>query len=814
MSDSTTSVVAGPENSTSLGTSAGFVGGLPNGVSAFEGHAGFVKVSREIAGRTLTLETGVIARQAGGAVIATYGGSSVLATVVRAGPREGIDFFPLTVDYREKTSAAGKFPGGFKKREGPPSEKEILTMRMIDRPMRPLFPDGFIDEVQVQVFVLSHDTENDTDVLAGTASAACLAISDIPYEGPTATIRVGRIHTDNGPQLVINPTVSQMEFSDLDLVVAGHADGINMIEVGAAEVDERTILQALEVGHEHISMILDMISDLTAKVGKPKVAGAVMLPSPEIMDKVKRLVERDLTAARRIPGKSARNEAVDALRTSMLDTHFALKVDGNYGEYQQSVKNRTMAKEAFKRLEEKTTRRLIVEQGIRADGRKPTEIRPITGAVGIFPRTHGSAMFQRGETQSLVSVTLGTGKDEQIVDGLIPEYSKKFMLHYNFPPFSTGEVKRIGSPGRREIGHGALAERSLMAILPSPEQFPYTIRVVSDITESNGSSSMASVCGGCLALMDAGVPIRATCAGISVGRFADDNDSNELFVTDIIGEEDFFGDMDFKVSGTRDGITGIQLDLKTRGLKISQIERILDQAKQGRLEIIDTMEKIIPAPRATISPLAPRLITLTIDPEKIGKLIGPGGKMIRGLQDKWSVTIDVEDDGTVQLAGLNAESIEGARAEIEALCEEIKVGTVYTGKVVSTKDFGAFIELAPGTDGMCHISELAEGYVKSVSDVVKVGDVVKVKVILVDDQGRIKLSRKAVIVEENRAKGIEPMPVTSDANGEGGGHHHRGDRDGGGRHGGGDHRRGGGGGGRGRGGHGGHGGHRGDRSDH
>jgi polyribonucleotide nucleotidyltransferase len=349
-------------------------------------------------------------------------------------------------------------------------------------------------------------------------------------------------------------------------------------------------------------------------------------------------------------------------------------------------------------------------------------------------------------------VTLGTAKDEQIIDGLIAEYSKKFTLHYNFPPFSTGEVKRITGPGRREIGHGALAERSLMAILPSPEDFPYTIRVVSDITESNGSSSMASVCGGVLALMDAGVPIRATCAGISVGRFADDNDQNEIFVTDIIGEEDFFGDMDFKVSGTREGITGIQLDLKTRGLVLPQIERILEQARLGRLDIIETMEQIIPAPRGTISQLAPRLITIHIDPEKIGKLIGPGGKMIRGLQDRYGVTIDVEDDGTVQLAGLNAETIEGARSEIEALCEEIKVGTVYTGKVVSMKDFGAFIELAPGTDGMCHISELAEGYVKSVSEVVKLGDVVKVKVINVDDQGRIKLSRKAVLVDENRSK--------------------------------------------------------------
>ncbi|HYE61321.1 MAG TPA: polyribonucleotide nucleotidyltransferase [Phycisphaerales bacterium] len=716
-----------------------------------------IRVEREIGGRTLILETGSVGKLANACVMATYGGTSVLAAVVRSSPREGIDFFPLTVDYREKTSAAGKFPGGFRKREGAPNEKEILTMRMIDRPMRPLFPDGFLDEVQVQVFVMSHDGENDSDVLAGTAASAALAISDIPFEGPTATVRVGRIHTDDGPRYVINPTVSQMDFSDMDVVVAGHKDGLNMIEVGAAEVDEKGVLGALDFGYTYIKDVLELISQLHSKAGKPKVQGELHLPSPEITEKVRSLVEGPLTQARQIKKKHERGDAVDKLRKEMLDTHFPLAMGTTYEAYATSLKARNMAKEAFKRLEEKITRRLIVKDRIRADGRGPTEIRPIGGAVGIFARTHGSALFQRGETQSLVSVTLGTAKDEQIIDGLIAEYSKKFTLHYNFPPFSTGEVKRITGPGRREIGHGALAERSLMAILPSPEEFPYTIRVVSDITESNGSSSMASVCGGCLALMDAGVPIRATCAGISVGRFADDNDQNEIFVTDIIGEEDFFGDMDFKVSGTREGITGIQLDLKTRGLVLSQIERIFEQAKKGRLDIIETMEQIIAAPRTTISPLAPRLITIHIDPEKIGKLIGPGGKMIRGLQDKYGVTIDVEDDGTVQLAGLNAETIEGARAEIEALCEEIKVGTVYTGKVVSMKDFGAFIELAPGTDGMCHISELAEGYVKSVSEVVKLGDVVKVKVINVDDQGRIKLSRKAVIVEENRSK-QQPQP--------------------------------------------------------
>jgi len=713
-----------------------------------------IKVQREIGGRTLTLETGAVARQAGGAVLCTFGGSTILATVVRSAPREGIDFFPLTVDYREKTSAAGKFPGGFKKREGPPSEKEILTMRMIDRPIRPLFPDGFLDEVQIQVFVMSHDTENDTDVLAGTAASAALALSDIPFEGPTATVRVARIHTEAGPQFVLNPTVSQLEFSDLDLVLCGHKDGINMIEVGAAEVDEAAMLASIEFGYEHIKDLLGMIGELVQKAGpKAKKMGDLHLPSPEVTAKVAKLCDAKLTEFRRLKGKQERNDKIDAFRKETLDTHFALKVDGHYGQYLETAKARSQAKEAFKRLEEKVTRRLIVQDSVRADGRQAREIRPIECALGIFPRTHGSAFFQRGETQSLISVTLGTSKDEQIVDGLLPEYSKKFVLHCNFPPFATGEAKRIAAPGRREIGHGALAERSLLAILPSPEDFPYTIRVVSDITESNGSSSMASVCGGSLALMDAGVPIRSHCAGISVGRFADDNDQNEIFVTDILGEEDFFGDMDFKVSGTREGITGIQLDLKTRGLKVAQIEKILAQAKEGRLHILGIMEAAIPTPRAAISTYAPRLVTIMIDPDKIGKLIGPGGKTIRSLQDKHGVQIDVEDDGKVTVAAPNGDAIAAAQAEIEALCAEIKVGTIFTGKVVSTKEFGAFIELAPGTDGMCHISELAEGFVKSVGDVVRIGDVVKVKVILVDDQGRIKLSRKAVIMDERRAQG-------------------------------------------------------------
>lgn len=708
----------------------------------------YVKVEKDIGGRTLSIETGRIAKLANAAVIARYGGSAVLATVVRADPRPGLDFFPLSVDYREKTPAAGKFPGGFRKREGPPNEKEILTMRMIDRPMRPLFPDGFIDELQVQCWVMSHDGENDTDVLAGTAASAAVALSNAPYEGPTATVRVGRVFTDDGPKFVVNPTVSQLEFSDLDLVLAGHKDGINMIEVGAAEIDEKSMVDAIAFGQEHIGRVLEIIDELVAKAGKEKVVGELRLPADDVLQKVFEVAGAGMMEARKIKGKAERQSRVDELRTKMLEEHFAINEDGTYGQYAKSVERYKQAKDAFRTLEKKTTRKLIVEEHHRADGRGLGEIRPIEAAVGLFERTHGSAMFQRGETQSLVSCTLGTGRDEQIVDGLTPEYSKKFTLHYYFPPFCVGEARRIMGPSRREIGHGALAERSLMGILPDPEEFPYTIRLVSDITESNGSSSMASVCGGCLALMDAGVPIKATCAGISVGRFTDSNGENELFVTDIIGEEDFFGDMDFKVSGTREGITGIQLDLKARGLNVDQVARIFEQAKKGRLEIIEKIESVLAKPREDVSAYAPRLFSMSIDPDKIGKLIGPGGKMIRGLQDKYGVSIDVDDDGTVTVAATDRDSLEGAQAEIAALCEEIKVGAVYNGKVVSTKDFGAFIELAPGTDGMCHISELAEGYVKNVTDVIKIGDMVRVKVIQVDDQGRIKLSRKAVLVEE------------------------------------------------------------------
>ena len=718
-------------------------------------------VEREIGGRIMRLETGRVAKLASGAVIASYADSTVMATCVRSNPRPGIDFFPLQCDYREKLTAAGKFPGGFRKREGAPNEKEVLTMRMMDRPIRPLFPDGFIDEIQIQAWVMSHDGQNDTDVLACTAGSAAVCLTDAPFMGPVATVRVGRIMTDDGETFVLNPTVAQMEYSDLDLVLSGHPNGINMIEVGAAEVEDEVVLDAIRFGlEEGIKPIIELVLELREKSGAPEAnAGTLHLPPDEVIQTVKDKVYDRLVEARKIHGKKERNDAVGELREEVLHDCFALPQDAPYAEYKAAEERRGQAKDAFRTLEKKVTHMLVAEQGIRADGRGLKEIRPIEMEPGIFARTHGSAFFQRGETQSLVTCALGTNKAEQIVAGLLPEYAKKFYLHYNFPPFCVGEAGRIMGPGRREVGHGALAERSLLGIIPSTEDFPYTIRLVSDITESNGSSSMASVCGGCLALMDAGVPIRNTCAGISVGRFTS-ADGKVSHVTDILGEEDFFGEMDFKVSGIREGITGIQLDLKALGLEVDEIEQIFAQAKEGRLQIIEQMESVLAAPREDISKYAPRIITVKIDPDKIGKLIGPGGKTIRGIQERTGCSIDVEEDGTVLIGSTDGEMGEQCKAEVEALGAEIRVGTIYDGKVVSVKDFGAFIELAPGTDGMCHISELDHGFVKSVGDIVAIGDTVKVKVINVDDTGRIKLSRRAL---------IEPPEGEEVAEGDGGG---------------------------------------------
>ncbi|MGA3067772.1 MAG: polyribonucleotide nucleotidyltransferase [Tepidisphaeraceae bacterium] len=752
-----------------------------------------IRVERQIGGRTLAIETGTYAKLAGGAVTVQYADTVVFGAVVRANPREGIDFFPLQVDYRERRAAAGKFPGGFMKREGRPTTKEILTARLIDRPLRPLFPKGFIDEVQVHLNVLAFDGQNDPDILSGIAASACIALSDIPFLTPIAHVRVGRVEG----QLVLNPTVEQLEYSDMDLVVAGTKHYVNMIELGGREVAEDAVADAIEFAHKAIIEIVGMIEELQSKAAKPKV-GDIKQPDPQLVEAVRSRVTDKIREVKGKAGKHDRSDAVEAIRDSLLAELAPPNTDPN-ASYQTLLALREKQKQiknVFVEVEEQVTREAILS-GVRPDGRDYHSIRPITCEVGILPRVHGSAVFTRGETQAMCTVTLGTSSDEQLVDGLIDEYSQKFMLHYNFPSYSVGEVRPIRGPGRREIGHGALAERSLVAVLPGIDVFPYTVRIISDILESNGSSSMASSCGGCLALMDAGVPITKPVAGISVG-LVKEGDRTAL-LTDIIGEEDHFGDMDFKVCGTRDGITAIQLDIKTEGLDHKIIRDTLHRAKEARLTILDKMQAVLPAPRAEISKYAPRLLTVKIDPEKIGKLIGPGGKNIKKLQEETGAQIDIEDDGTVFISSVDQASAEKARDLVEAITAEVKVGKIYAGRVVSIKEFGAFVEIAPETDGLCHVSELSDRYVQNVTDVVNLGDEVRVKVILIDDQGRIKLSRKAAMKEEGLS---DPEPVGAAAGGgdepQQGGHDrgddrgNRGDRGGnrpqgggGGRHGGG-----------------------------
>ncbi len=720
------------------------------------------RVETEIGGRTLSIETGRVARQADGAVIVQYGETVVLGTAVHAEPREGIDFFPLTVDYREKTNAAGKFPGGFRKREGAPNQKEILTMRNIDRPIRPLFPEHYMDEVQIQCWVLAADGQNEPDVLAGIAASAALSISSVPFQGPVGNVRIGRVED----QFVVMPTAAQNEYSDLDMLLCGHKDGLNMIEVGAFEMPEDQMVSAIEFGFEYVKQITSLIEELVAKAGKEKVC-ELRAPSEEVADLVNRELAGPLRAAKTSQGtKLQRQDAVKEACANFLDQHFP-QPDENagYGVHQSWQERVKQAKTAIHDLEGVITRE-IIRSGSRTDGRAMDEIRPLDCAVGILPRVHGSGLFTRGETQALVTTTLGTNKDEQIVDGLGEEYSEKFYLHYNFPPFSVGEAKRITGPSRRDIGHGKLAEKALAAVLPPVEKFPYTVRLVSDILESNGSSSMASACGGTLSLMDAGVPIKRPVGGISIGLIkADEPGQQDIYLTDIQGEEDHFGDMDFKVTGTTEGITAIQLDLKIRGLTMEQIGKTFEHAKAARLKILEAINEAISAPRSEISPHAPRMLTTNIHPDKIGKLIGPGGKTIRALEESTGATIEIEEDGTVFVSAVGAGKAEKALEEIEKLCAEVKVGQNYTGKVTSIKDFGAFVEIMPGQDGLLHISQLSDGYVKNVTDIVKMGDEVRVKVILVDEQGRVKLSRKAVLEEEGESDNL-PEGGGSDGDGE------------------------------------------------
>lgn len=691
------------------------------------------RVEKQIGDNLLSIETGYLAKQAAGSCLVQYGDTVVFAAVVSAEPRPGIDFFPLTCDYRERTAAAGKFPGGFLKREGRPTMKEVLTSRLIDRPIRPLFPEWFHDEVQIQASVLASDRQHDGDVLAMNAASAALGLSALPFLGPLGSVRLGRI----GGQWVVFPTADELEESDLDLIVSGNREAVLMIEGFAREMPEDEMLEAIGEAHKYIRQLCDLQIELFEKVGVVKQHYDEP-PGDDLLERLTGQYYEAFRAAKQTVGKQARAEAVAALKEQALAAVIPDPTAEGAPDPQRFAS-------AWHALEAKVVRDLILA-GTRPDGRDAKSLRSIECQVDVLPRVHGSAVFQRGETQALVTVTLGTPRDEQRVDGLMEEYSKKFMLDYYFPSYSVGEVRPIRGPGRREIGHGALAERSVKPVLPDPEEFPYTVRIISDIMESNGSSSMATVCGATLGLMSAGVPISNPVAGISIGLVKQSDDRWTL-LTDIIGDEDHFGDMDFKVAGTQNGVTGIQLDLKIDGISFEIVKATLVQAREARMHILRAMLSTIPRPYEDISPWAPRLLRTQINPEKIGLLIGPGGKTIRGIQEETGAVIDVDDDGTVTVASSDQASAEAAMRRIEALTENVKLGKIYDGRVTSIKEFGAFIEILPGKDGLCHISELDEGYVASVADVCKVGDPVKVKVIAIDEQDRIKLSRKLAMRE-------------------------------------------------------------------
>ncbi|MBK9942774.1 MAG: polyribonucleotide nucleotidyltransferase [Kouleothrix sp.] len=708
-------------------------------------------VSAEIAGRTLTLETGRMAELADGAVTVRYGDTVLLATVVGAKePREGIDFFPLTVDYEERMYSAGKIPGSFFKREGRPTTTAILTARLTDRPLRPLFPKGYRNEVQVIITTFSIDMVNDPGPLSIIGASAALAISDIPFAGPVGAALVG--HLDGG--LMINPEMADMANSRLDLVVAGTNDAVLMVEAGAHELTEDEMLEAVIQGHAICKQICDLQQQLVALAGRPKRAFVAPPADTSLEDALASYMGGRLKEAINNADKTARQDATDALSADVL-AHFTAD------EPEEELPARTKAvQKAFDALLKEQVRSAILETGRRVDGRMPTEIRPITVDVGVLPRVHGTGLFTRGQTQVLTITTLGSPGDEQRLDDLGVETTKRYMHHYNFPPFSTGEARRIGSPRRRDIGHGALAERSLLAVLPSKDEFPYTMRLVSEVLSSNGSSSMASVCGSSLSLMDAGVPIKRPVAGVAMGLITGPNGQWKV-LTDIQGLEDNLGDMDFKVAGTSEGVTGLQMDIKTTGITYDIMRQAFAQARDGRLFILGAMNAVIDTPREDLSSFAPRIITIQINPEKIGALIGPGGKTIRSITESTGAQIDVEDDGRVFVSTADGEAAKKAVSMIEALTREIKVGEVFLGKVVRIMPFGAFVNLVPGKDGMVHVSELDTSRVENVEDVVNLGDEINVMVIGVDQgTGKVSLSRRAVLTgespEDRRAAGGAP----------------------------------------------------------
>ncbi len=695
------------------------------------------QISIPLGGSTLTIEHGKMAKQANGSAYVRFGDTAVLATACATEPREGIDFFPLTVDYREYNYAAGKIPGGFFKREGRPTEKEVLTSRLIDRPMRPMFPEGFKDETQVIALVLSADSENNPDILGLVAGGAALYLSDIPFYTPVAAVRVGLVDG----ALITNPTYEQVKSSLLNIVVAGSEDAIVMVEAGAKEVSEETISDAIQYGHGEIRKIIAAEKELFARLGIEKREFTPPARDEALYQEIKEKVEVQL------------HEAMDTSKYIKQESHrkiAALRSELAESYPKEDEAKRLEVKHYFDALEERLFRDDILLKRQRADKRAFDQVREITCEVGLLPRTHGSALFTRGETQALVTATLGTGEDQQRLDVLEGESYKNFMLHYNFPPFSVGEVKMMRGPGRREIGHGALAERSLISLLPDEQTFPYTIRVVSDILESNGSSSMATVCGGCLALMDAGVPLKAPVAGIAMGLVKEGD--KYAILTDIAGAEDHYGDMDFKVSGTKDGITALQMDIKITGVTPQIMAEALQQAKAGRLHVLGKMLETLPEPRTTISAYAPHIYTLQINRQKIGELIGPGGKVIRGIVEQTGAKIDVEDDGRVNVAAVDESAANKALKMIKDLMAEAELGKTYLGKVVRLVDFGAFVEIFPGTDGLLHISEIAEHRIREVRDELKEGDQILVKVISIEGN-KIRLSRKAVLRDQRHKAG-------------------------------------------------------------
>jgi len=682
----------------------------------------------QLGGHTLTLETGKLAQQAGGAVTVRCGGTMLLATATMSTEeREGIDFFPLTVDFEERLYAAGRIPGSFFRREGRPPEHAILVARLTDRPLRPLFPKDLRLDVQVIVTPLSQDELHQADILSIIGASAALTISDIPFGGPVGAVQVGYVDGE----IVINPTVPEMERSLLDLKLAGTADAILMVEAGANEVTEEVMLEALRRGHEAIQEVIAVQEEMRKAVGKPKRTYTPHAVSEDLIERVQEIVgDRLLPALYDAPDKKARNEGLKAL----LD-----EVKATLGEEEDEI----LVGRAFDELVREIVRKRILEEGLRVDGRDPNTIRPISAEVGLLPRTHGSGLFTRGETQVLSIATLGTPREEQTLDDLSPEETKRYIHHYNFPPYSTGETRPLRGPKRREIGHGALAERALLPVIPPEEEFPYTIRVVSEVLSSNGSTSMASVCGSTLALMDAGVPIRAPVAGIAMGLVIEDD--RYQILTDILGMEDHLGDMDFKVAGTEKGITALQMDIKVKGISDQLMAEALERAREARLKILGVMRETIPEPRPELSPYAPRMLILHVDPAKLGAIIGTGGKTVRAIQDECDVRVDIESDGTVYIASTNGPGAERAREIIEQLTLEPQIGEIYTGRVVRITDFGAFVELAPGTDGMVHISQLSDRPVNDIREVVDLGDEILVMVTDIDREGKIRLSRRAVL---------------------------------------------------------------------